>query len=80
LPVHDWHHLAGFNGTNAKDWPGGLYLREEVVQHQDNLNMGKREIWGIVSALEVVFDGLSKSEVSYVDNKFETYRKTLAQL
>lgn len=64
LPAHDWHHLCGFVGHQAADWPRAIFVREEAIASGSDMGMGDRELWGLRGMLEHVFMKLEMAEAN----------------
>ena len=63
LPAHDWHHVVGLLRHDPHDWGDAIFERQRAIDEGDVYRLAEREKWGIVAALDWVFDGLARAEV-----------------
>ena len=58
LPAHDWHHVV----NDFTNWPNAIFERQRLIDKEDKYKLAEREAWGILAALDWVFEGLEKAE------------------
>ncbi|MDJ0820640.1 MAG: fatty acid desaturase [Paracoccaceae bacterium] len=58
--AHDWHHLAAAS-HRARQWPYTIYFRQELIDAGDQHGFAQRELWGLKSMLDHVFEGIERS-------------------
>ena len=65
-PQHDFHHCS----PNTRDWTISAYARRNLIA---NGKMEDREIWGLIAAIDIVFEQMSivsasTSSTAYLSN------------
>ncbi|MDO4907117.1 fatty acid desaturase [Neisseria sp.] len=67
LPVHDWHHLAGFIGGDPSNWQCSLFERQLMIDDLSSpplaKNMANQELWGLKNMLNHSFSILESRDV-----------------
>jgi hypothetical protein len=59
MPVHDHHHVAALLHDRSDRWYDAMFARERAI---DQLGLDRREAYGLMEALDWVFEGLSSAE------------------
>jgi hypothetical protein len=62
LTVHSFHHTAPFAGFDTRNWPDAVFERQAALDQGHAVVVAEAEAWGIVQALDWVFDGISKAQ------------------
>lgn len=62
LTVHSFHHTAAFAGFDPRNWPNAVFERQAALDQGQAVVLAEAEAWGIVPALDWVFDGISRAQ------------------
>lgn len=62
LAAHDAHHLCVWCGYDLSDWGNSHIHRQIMIERGDPFDMASREHWGIASAMNHVFEAISKAK------------------